>query len=73
MGYLDKRLDGFQQINDDKFPPETLVILHIDNVNLYRGKARHDRLLPKMWNITARAALFSCLDGIEDLFIDPTK
>ena len=26
-----------------------------------------------MWNFTARAALFSCLDGIEDLFIDPTK
>ena len=41
MGYLDKRLDGFHQINDDKFPPETLVIFLIDNVNLFRGKARH--------------------------------
>ena len=77
MGYLDKRLDGFQQIIDDKFPPETPVIFLIDNVNLYQGKVRHDLLLkklgPKMWNFTAIAALFPCLDGIEDLFIDPAK
>ena len=41
-------LDGFLQIIDDKFPPETPVIFLIDNVNLYRGKVRHDRLL-KSW------------------------
>ena len=77
MGYWDKRLDGFQQIIDDKFPPETPVIFLIDNVNLYREKAICDRLLkklgPKMWNFTERAALSPCLDGIEDLFIDPAK
>ena len=48
MGYLDKRLDGFQQIIDDKFPPETPVIFLIDNVNLYQGKVRHDLLLKKL-------------------------
>ena len=77
MGYLDKRLDGFQELIDDKFPQESPVIFLIDNINMYRGKARHDRLLkklgPKMWNFTARAALFPCLDGIEDLFLHPTK
>ena len=26
-----------------------------------------------MWNFTPRAALSPCLDGIEDLFIDPAK
>lgn len=70
-------MDGFQQLIDDKFPQETAVIFLIDNVNFYRGKARHDRLLkklgPKMWNFTARAALFPCLGGIEELFLDPAK
>jgi hypothetical protein len=76
MGYLDKWLDGFQQLIDDKFTAETPVIFLMDNINMYRGKARHDRLVrklgPKMWNFTARAALLPCLDGMEHLFLDST-
>ena len=71
MNYLDKRLDNFQEIIDQKFPPKTPVILLMDNIDLYRGRHRHDRLLrrfgPKMWNFTVRAALVPNLDGMEDL------
>ena len=44
----------------------------MDNINMYRGKRRHDRLYkslgPKMWNFTGRGALLPNLVGIEDLF-----
>ena len=67
MGYLDKRLDNFQSIINEKFPEESPVFLLIDNNNMYRGRRRHDRLLkvfgPKMWKFTGRASL-KCIDII---------
>lgn len=44
----------------------------MDNINLYRGRKRHDRLFtdlgPKMWNFTGRAAIVPDLSEIDDLF-----
>ena len=74
MGYLDKRLEKSQQLIDEKFRNNMPVIMLIDNVNMYRGKRRHERLVrmlgPKMWNFTVRAALVPNLQDIENLFQD---
>ena len=72
MKFLDERLDNFLEIIENKFPTEQPVILLMENINMYRGKHRHDRLYkslgPKMWNFTGRGALLPNLVGIEDLF-----
>jgi hypothetical protein len=43
----------------------------MDNINMYRGRKRHDRLFqelgPKMWNFTGRAAVIPDLSDIADL------
>lgn len=73
MKFLDERLNNFSEIIDNTFPVQQPVILLMDNINMYRGKHRHDRLYkslgPKMWNFTGRGALVPNLVGIEDLFI----
>ena len=72
MNFLNERLTNFSEIIDNKFPVEKPVILLMDNINMYRGRHRHDRLVkslgPKMWNFTGRGALVPNLEGIEDLF-----
>lgn len=72
MKFLDERLKNFSEIIENKFPTKQPVILLMDNINMYRGKHRHDRLYkslgPKMWNFTGRGALLPNLVGIEDLF-----
>ena len=54
MNFLDERLSNFSEIIENKFPTKQPVILLMDNINMYRGKNRHDRLYkslgPKMWN-----------------------
>ena len=74
MNYLDKRLDNSQRLIDEKFPSKAPVIMLIDNVNMYRGTRRHERLVrllgPKMWNFTVRAALLPRIDDIEHYFQD---
>ena len=74
MGYLDKRLEMSQQLIDEKFRNNMPAIMLIDNVNMYRGKRRHKRLVrmlgPKMWNFTVRSALVPNLQDIENLFQD---
>ena len=46
-------------------------MLLMDNINMYRGKKRHDRLFqqigPKMWNFTGRAAVIPDMSSIVDL------
>ena len=77
MGYLDKRLEMSEQLINEKFPTNAPVIMLIDNVNMYRGRRRHERLVrmlgPEMWNFTVRAALVPSLQGIEQHFEDPVK
>lgn len=72
MKFLDERLNNFSKVISREFPVEKPVILLMDNINMYRGKHRHDRLYksigPKMWNFTGRGALLPNLVGIEDLF-----
>jgi hypothetical protein len=45
----------------------------MDNINLYRGRRRHLRLLksmgPKMWNFTGRAAIIPDTQDIQDLLL----
>ena len=54
------------------FPVKQPVIFLMENINMYRGKHRHDRLYkslgPKMWNFTGRGAHLPNLVGIEELF-----
>ena len=53
-------------------PADVPVILMIDNINIYRGKRKHLRLLksagPTMWNFTAQALFLPNVDGIRELF-----
>ena len=71
MKFLDERLDNFSEIIENKFPTKQPVILLMDNINMFRGKHRHDWLYkslgPKMWNLQVQALLPN-LVGIEDLF-----
>jgi hypothetical protein len=43
----------------------------MDNINMYRGRKRHDRLFtevgPKMWNFTGRAAIIPNLAEVKHL------
>ena len=52
---------------DDSSP----VIILMDNINMYTGKKRHDRLFaevgPKMWNFTGRAAIIPELTEVKHL------
>ena len=77
MSYLDKRLEMSEQMINEKFPTATPVIMLIDNINMYRGRRRHERLVrmlgPKMWNFTVRAALVPNLHSLEEHFKDPLK
>ena len=45
----------------------------MDNINLYRGKKRHLRLLKdvgsKMWNFTGRAAIIPDVEDLKDFFL----
>lgn len=47
----------------------------MDNVNMYRGRKRHDRLFkqvgPKMWNFTGRGAIIPDLSAVQDLITCP--
>ena len=71
VNFLDKRSEQMgksvlQRCNDSK-----PVILLMDNINMYRGRKRHDRLFtevgPKMWNFTGCAAIIPDLTDVEDL------
>ena len=54
----------------------TPVTLLLDNINMYRGHKRHQRLFkvlgPKMWNFTERGAIIPISEGIQYLLRDPT-
>ena len=55
-------------------PGDIPLILLIDNINIYRGKRKHLRVVrpegSTMWNFTAQAMLIPELDGVRDLFLD---
>ena len=75
MSFLDNyREKKFQELHS-KIPPETPLVLLLDNVNIHRGNQRHHRLfkLPKvnMWNFTVRGLLIPDTRGIEDSFTEP--
>ena len=65
---MEKLEKSISQRCDDSLP----VILLMDNINMYRGKKRHDRLFkevsPKMWNFTGRAAIIPDLTEVKHLF-----
>jgi hypothetical protein len=69
---LDERLAHLKTSIEKRCDDFTPVILLMDNINLYRGRKRHDRLFtdlgPKMWNFTGRAAIVPDLSEIGDLF-----
>ena len=52
-------------------PSDVPVILLMDNINMYRGTARHQRLFnsatPKMWNFTVRGAIIPNCTEIDEL------
>ena len=73
---MKKRLDSFDDIVIKEAPLVTPVILLMDNINMYRGHKRHQRLFkvlgPKMWNFTVRGAIIPNCEGIQHLLKDPT-
>ena len=74
MTYLDKQIENVKNTLKSKFPMEVPLIALMDNINVYRNKARHDRLFKKfgkkMWNFTGLGALVPNVSQIEHLFSD---
>lgn len=72
---MSKRLDNFQNIILERAPSELPVMLLMDNINMYRGNKRHQRIFktrtPTMWNFTVRGAIIPNCDGIQHLLHDP--
>ncbi len=68
---MSKRMANFDKILEKHAPSKAPVILLMDNINMYRGTARHHRLFktvsPKMWNFTVRGAIIPNCSGLEEL------
>lgn len=75
QNFLNKRLANFQEIISEYAPDDVPVILLMDNINMYRGNKRHQRLFklqsPTMWNFTVRGAIVPDCSGIDHLLKDP--
>ena len=73
--FLNKRLDNFQDIISEHAPCDFPVMLLMDNINMYRGNKRHQRLFkvhsPTMWNFTVRGAIIPNCNGIQHHLNDP--
>ena len=69
--FLKKKLENYRKIVEKHAPSDVAVILLMDNINMYRGNTRHQRLFksatPKMWNFTVRGAIIPNCDDIDDL------
>jgi hypothetical protein len=69
--FLDRRLNQLKASISERCIDTAPVILLMDNINMYRGRKRHDRLFqdvgPKMWNFTGRAAIIPDLADMTDL------
>ena len=59
----------------EKCHDSTPVILLMDNINMYHGRRRHDRLFKqvglKIWNFTGRGAIIPDLSAVQDLITCP--
>ena len=71
INFLDKRLEQLDKTVAEKCLHSLPIMLLMDNINMYRGKKRHDRLFkeigPKMCNFTGRAAVIPDVSSIADL------
>ena len=74
MAYLDKQIENVKKTSKSKFSMEVPLIALMDNIDVYRNKARHERLFkkfgPKLCNFTGLGALVPNESGIEHLFSD---
>lgn len=72
---MSKRSDSFNEIILAHAPANVPVMLLMDNINMYRGNKRHQRLLkaldPSMWNFTVRGCIIPNCSGIEHLIETP--
>ena len=83
VDYLDKQLQHKEEVLKSRFKELLPVIIMMDNINMYRGKRKHLRLLkyvgPKMWNFTGRGVFFPNLDCVRHLlsakqkYLEPQK
>ena len=81
--FLDKRLKNKPNVVNEKCKDMMPIILLMDNINMYRGKRKHLRLLkylgPTMWNFTGRGLFipnmekFSSCEMDKETCIDPQK
>lgn len=68
---MNKRLENYGEMLEKHAPSDAPVLLLMDNINMYRGTARHHRLFktasPKMWNFTVRGAIIPNTNGLDEL------
>ena len=68
---MDRRAEILKNSLQERCNDFSPVILLMDNINMYRGKKRHDHLFkeigPKMWNFTGRAAIVPDLFDVNEL------
>ena len=64
-------MEKLEELVSQRCNDSSPVILLMDNINMYRGRKRHDRLFtevgPKMWNFTGRAAIIPDLTEVKKL------
>ena len=69
---LKKRVKNYAKVIKSAVPSNHPIMLLFDNANIFKGRARHIRLVskivPLMWTFTARAIRIPNLEGIEDMW-----
>ena len=75
--FLDSRLKQKSLLLKKKTEDMLPIILLMDNINMYRGKKKHIRLLqharPTMWNFTGRGLFTPNLSDVKSMLSDKEK
>ena len=77
MSFLDCHLNAKKLLCSQKIGDTLPIILLMDNINMYRVKKKHLRLLkyhgPTMWNFTGRALIIPNMSNLNHLLSQPEK
>ena len=70
MNFFDSRMTKFEEYLESVAPDNVPIMLLLDNINLYKGKRRHNfkYIAPTVWNFTGQALIIPNTDGIQHLF-----
>ena len=68
---MNKRLQNYRPVLDKHVPGDVPVIILMDNISMYQGTERHQRLFksasPKMRNFTVGGTIIPNCSGVKEL------